>query len=195
MVFEKRNKIHLGFLCKLCELIKNKITNMKPPAHHIEIAKFLASKTTEKPKVIMFRDNQGERPIPIGYYGKGKKQLYSTIGAFDSPKQIPEGNFEFCAFGDLDWLPNAIVTSIYWLANRSCDEWPLICEDAVKQNVRSTYRHMAFVPSDFSIKVSTDQKIQWLLGIPITDYDITIGYEECLERVKSKYPNWFFNKD
>lgn len=168
---------------------------MNPPAHHIEVAKFLASKTEGKPKVLIFRDNQDERPIPIGFYGEGKKKLYSTIGAFDSPKQIPEGNFEFTAVGELDWLPNAIATSIYWLANRSFEEWPLVCEDAVKQNVRSTYRHMAFVPSDFSLSVSTGQNIQWLLGIPITDNDISISYEECLERVKSIYPDWFFTKD
>lgn len=169
-------------------------TNMKPPAHHIEVAKFLASKSKGKPKVLMFRDNQGERPIPIGFYGKGKKKLYSTIGAFDSPKQLPRGNFEFAAFGDLDWLPNAIVSSIYWLTNRSFDEWPLVCEDAVKQNVRSTYRHMAFIPADFVLKVSTNQSIRWLLGIPITDNDISISLKECVKRVEEIYPDWFFEK-
>jgi hypothetical protein len=70
----------------------------------------------------------------------------------------------------------------------------LVCEDAVKRNAKSTYRHMAFVPSDYKLKVSTGQHIQWLLGIPITDYDISISFEECLERAKSIYPDWFFIK-
>ena len=107
-----------------------------PPKHHKEIAKFLAEKTDGQPSVHEYRDDNGRRPLPVGCFGL----LYSTIGACDTPQNIPSGCFEFVAFGKSKWLPNAVVSSIYWLKGRTISEWPVVCEDAVKQNVKSKYR-------------------------------------------------------
>ena len=66
--------------------------------------------------------------------------------------QLPTGNFELAAYGTNKWLPNAVVSSIYWLRERACSDWPLICEDVVKDNAKSSYRYMAYVPSPFTLQ-------------------------------------------
>jgi len=166
---------------------------LAPPEHHKEIASFLKSKIGGEAKVTAFRNNNGTNPIPIGEFGSSRKKFFSTIGAFDMHLKLPSGNFEFASYGDLEWLPNVLASSIYWLKERSCREWPLVCEDVVKQNAKSTYRHMAFMPSSFSLKVSTDQEIRWLLGVPIADREISISASEVYKKVHHIYPDWLFH--
>lgn len=162
-----------------------------PPNHHKEIAKFLAEQIDGQPSVHEYRDDNGNRPLPVGCFGG---RFYSTIGSCDTPQNIPPGCFEFAAFGKNQWLPNAIVSSIYWLKGRAIPEWPLVCEDAVKQNVKSKYRHMAFVPSPLKLPLSTGQSIQWLLGVPITDSEVGASKETIEQKVKDLYPGWLFNE-
>jgi len=158
-----------------------------PPDHHKEIAKFLKDKADGNASVAAYRDNNGERPIPIGQFGK---TFYSTIGAFDMSLQLPAGSFEFAASGPQAWLANAVASSIYWLSERTCTAWPLVCEDVVKHNIESTYRHMIYVPSRFGFSISTGQKVHWLLGVPITDDELQITAEEALSRSKKIHPAW-----
>jgi hypothetical protein len=162
-----------------------------PPNHHKEIARFLAENTEGNPSVHEYRDNEGNRPIPVGCFGGS---LFSTIGGCDTSHNIPSGCFEFAAFGKSDWLPNAVVSSIYWLKGRAFSHWPLVCEDAVKQNTKSKYRHMAFIPSSSSLAISTGQKVQWLLGVPITDSEIGANLETIKQKAKEIYPRWLFNE-
>lgn len=161
-----------------------------PPDHHKEVANFLREQTEGNPSVSVYRDNSNSRPIPIGQFGK---DFFSTIGAFDMELCLPPGNFEFAASGINVWLPNSVASSIYWLGERECSDWPLVCEDVVKDNAKSTYRHMAYVPSPFSHRLSTGQVIKWLLGVPITDSDICITEQAVLERAQQKYPRWLFS--
>lgn len=149
-----------------------------PPSHHKELANFLRETIKGDPSVSVYRDNNDSRPIPIGQFGK---EFFSTIGAFDMELQLPQGNYEFAAIGKNQWLPNAVASSIYWLNERECNDWPLVCEDTVKDNAKSTFRHMAYVPSPFSLKLSNGQIIQWLLGVPVTDNDIGITEQAVLE--------------
>ena len=108
------------------------------PEHHKLIAKYLATKFGGAPKAHMYRDDFGNRPISIGAFGPATKRFYSTIGMCDECLRIPAGRFEFAALGKHQWLPNAVVTSVYWLRNRTFNSWPLVCEDAVKQNAKSS---------------------------------------------------------
>ena len=167
---------------------------MAPPAHHKEVANFLREKINGDVKVTAYRDNNDANPIPIGEFGSGNNRLYSTIGAFDMHLNLPTGNFEFASYGELEWLPNVIASSIYWLTERSLNEWPLVCEDVVKNNAKSTYRHMAYIPSTFTLHISTGQKVHWLLGVPITDNEINISTSELLEKAQSIYPEWLFHE-
>ena len=105
-----------------------------PPNHHKEVANFLREKIEGRASVIEYRDDNDSRPIPIGQFGN---DFHSTIGAFDMALNLPSGNFEFAAAGNNEWLPNSVVTSIYWLSEREWYRWPLVCEDAVKNNARS----------------------------------------------------------
>ena len=168
---------------------------LAPPEHHKEIARFLGRKVDGDAKVTVYRDNRSANPVPIGEFGTGKTKLFSTIGAFDMPLKLPAGNYEFAAYGSLDWLPNAIASSIYWLRERAFSEWPLVCEDAVKQNVKSTYRHMAYVPSVFSLQISTGQEVRWLLGVPITEKELSTPAAKLLEKAESVYPEWLFHEN
>ncbi|WP_444910223.1 hypothetical protein [Microbulbifer sp. TRSA005] len=160
------------------------------PNHHKEIAVFLKERLQGSASVTAFRDNHGSRPIPIGQFGGS---FFSTIGAFDMQLKLPNGNFELAASGTPEWLPNAVASSIYWLTGRECSEWPLVCEDVVRDNTRSTYRHMAYVPSIFGLTVSSGQTIQWLLGVPLVDRDIGITASQVLERAQKLYPDWLFS--
>lgn len=163
-----------------------------PPNHHKEIAQFLAEQTEGKPSVHEYKDNDGKRPIPVGCFGG---TLFSTIGVSDLSHNLPSGRFEFAAFGNSDWLPNSVVTSIYWLKGRSISNWPLVCEDAVKQNVKSNNRHMAFVPSPYKLALSTGQNVQWLLGVPIPDSEIGASLDQIEQKAKDLYPRWLFNEN
>jgi len=165
---------------------------LTPPKHHKELAKFLHAQAGGDAKITIFRDNNDAHPIPIGQFGSGKKRLYSTIGAFELNLRLPDGNFEFAACGDIKWLPNVLASSIYWMDKRSFDAWPLVCEDVVKHNARSAYRHMAYVPSVHAVSVSTKQEIRWLLGVPISDKEIGLSFEEVLAKARSAYPEWLF---
>jgi hypothetical protein len=104
-----------------------KENTLAAPKHHKEVATYLRDIFGGSAKVTAFRDNQGERPIPIGEFGSGKVRFYSTIGAFDMGLRLPDGSFELAAIGELAWLPNAVASSIYWLSERIGSEWPLIC--------------------------------------------------------------------
>lgn len=168
---------------------------MAPSEHHKEVAIFLKNEFDGEAKMTAYRDNKGSNPIPIGEFGSSKHKLFSTIGAFDMSLKLPPGNYEFASYGNLEWLPNVLASSIYWLKERSCSEWPLVCEDVVKHNAKSTYRHMAFIPSAFSLKVSNGQIMQWLLGVPITDEEISITVSQVLEKAKSVYPEWLFHEN
>lgn len=163
---------------------------LTPPAHHKEVARFLASQVGGAVRVTAFRDNSDARPIPIGEFGAGSKRLCSTIGAFDLRLRLPDGDFEFAAYGGLKWLPNALTSSVYWLDERTVSEWPLVCEDVVRHNARSRYRHMAYVPSARSLRVSTGQEIRWLLGVPISDREIGVSLKDVLDKARRIYPGW-----
>jgi hypothetical protein len=152
---------------------------MTVPEHHKQIANHLKSIFNGSPEVSAYRDNNGRRPIPIGSFGNEKEKFFSAIGMCDEKFGLPKGRFEFSTFGSLKWLPNALTTSIYWLRGREFDAWPLVCEDVVKQNARSTYRHMLYVPSRMVLKLLNDLEIQWLIGIPIRDSEISLNLE-CL---------------
>jgi len=165
------------------------------PKHHKEIANFLKNKIGGDAKVVAYRDNNNANPVPVGLFGSGKHRFISTIGALDRQLDLPTGHFEFASYGGYDWLPNVVASSIYWLKDRTISEWPLVCEDVVKDNTKSTYRHMAYVPSVFSLLLSTEQEVKWLLGVPITDSDITISASELYERAHHIYPEWLFHAD
>lgn len=160
-----------------------------PPKHHKELASFLRDNFSGDCSVVAYRDNNGNRPIPIGKFGE---DFYSSIGAFDMGLCLPAGNYEFATCGRNKWLPNSLASSIYWLSERNCNGWPLVCEEVVRDNARSAYRHMAYVPSPFGLTLSTGQIVKWLMGIPVTDIDINISEHAALERAKKLYPEWLF---
>ena len=157
--------------------------------HHKELAKHLRS-LTDSATVSAYRDDNGMRAIDVGTFETQGKFLYSTFGVCDKTLSIPSGCFEFAAFGTLPWLPNAIVSSVYWLEGRSFESWPLVCEDVVRPNAQSTYRHMAYSPSTMSHVLSSGQTIQWLLGLPITDNEISITHDQLLSCIGDTYPKW-----
>lgn len=162
-----------------------------PPNHHKEIARFLAEKNKGCPSIHEYRDDNGNRPLLVGCFGGS---FFSSIGECDAKHSIPPGCFEFAAFGKSNWLPNAVVTSIYWLRDRTFSDWPLICEDAVRKNAKNNYRHMAFVPSAFKLTLSTGQTVQWLLGVPVTDSEISANKEVIEQKAKEIFPEWLFNE-
>ena len=161
------------------------------PNHHKEIARFLKEQISGQPKIHEYRDDNGHRPVDVGCFGGS---FFSTIGACDTTQNIPSGCFEFAASGNSKWLPNAIVSSIYWLKSRTFSQWPLVCEDAVKQNVKSKYRHMAYIPSPFTLALSSGQNLQWLLGVPVTDLEINLSAGAVEQKARKLYPQWLFNE-
>lgn len=164
------------------------------PQHHKDIVRHLCTKFPPPAQVLVYRDNQNKCPIPIAHYGATGNRFYSTVGICDTPLRIPPGRFEFAACGKLVWLPNALVGSIYWLWDRREKEWPLVCEDVVKHNAKSTYRHMAYVPSEYSFLPSAKGAVRWLLGVPITDSEISLDFDAVTAKVVKAYPKWLTNK-
>lgn len=164
---------------------------MHVPEHHKEIVKYLRERTSEGAKVFEYHDDHGKRRIHVASFGKKADKLISTVGACDKSYGNPPAHYEFAAFGSTEWLPNALVSSVYWLASRSIDEWPLVCEDVVRQNVRSPYRHMAYLPSAAAFQPpSANFSIRWLLGVPIRDSEISWDIEALNERARNIYPSW-----
>jgi hypothetical protein len=165
------------------------------PQHHKDIYAHMLERFGKPSLVYDYFDNAGKNMIPIGFFGRGKTRIYSTIGICDKKLSIPKGHFEFAACGSLAWLPNAISSSIYYLKGRMVRRWPMICEDAVKHNVRSTYRHMVFVPSTYSHGFKASRatiKVRWLLGMPITDNELQLTQAEATEKARAVYPEWLF---
>lgn len=163
---------------------------MSIPDHHKKIAKHLLERFGEPADIHMYRDNQGKRPIPVGAFGAKKSKFYSTIGVSDEALAFPDGQFEFATIGEPKWLPNALTTSVYWVRERKPGKWPLICEDVVKQNIKSTYRHMIYIPSPNPLNIDSDRKVNWLLGLPIFDSQLQMTMEEAVSMVGEKFPNW-----
>ena len=52
---------------------------------------------------------------------------------------------------------------------------------------------MAYIPSVYSLKLSTEEEVQWLLGVPITDKEIGATSNEIAEKARSIYPEWLFH--
>jgi hypothetical protein len=161
------------------------------PTHHKEIARHLQERFSGRAQTYVYRDDNGKRPVPIAQYGERDERFYSTIGVCDATLGIPSGRFEFAAVGNLPWLPNTLVSSVYWLRDRHLAEWPLVCEDVIRNNVRSTYRHMAYVPSKHSFLVSSGETVRWLLGVPIKDSEIGLDIAMAMSKIDAVYPRWF----
>ena len=168
---------------------------MDIPEHHRQIAKYVAGQFAGKPKVGVYHDDHGKRAVPIGEHGPATHRFYTTIGMCDEEFGLPEGVYEFATVGALAWLPDAIVSSVHWLKGRSFEEWPLVCEDAVRQNVKSTYWHMAYVPSPFTLQLGDGRRVRWLLGTPITDAQRGLGVGELEGTVREAFPAWLFQAD
>jgi len=165
---------------------------MAIPEHHKELARFLKGRFQGSPIVTAYHDDSGTRTVPIGAFESGSSTFYSTIGVCDRTLRLPVGSCEFAVLGSLPWLPNAIASSLFWLEERSAESWPLVCEDTVRPNAKSTYRHMAYAPSSFAYTLTAGREVRWLLGIPITDTDISLGESEFRQRAQALYPSWLF---
>jgi hypothetical protein len=165
------------------------------PAHHKEIARHLQERFVGRTEICVYRDDDGKRPVPIAQCGAKNERFYSTIGLCDTGLGIPPGQFEFATLGKLPWLPNALVSSVYWLRDRQVTEWPLVCEDVVRINYKSKYRHMAYIPSSYSFLVSSGAHVQWLLGVPITDSEIDLDMITAKSKVDAVYPEWLHGEN
>jgi hypothetical protein len=164
-----------------------------PPIHHKELVQFLKGKCEGAVSVHLYWDEYETRSIPIAAIESSKETLYSTLGVCDKKLAAPTGHYEFASIGNLPWLPNVLASSLFWFEERSCEDWPLICEDVVKLNARSTYRHMMFVPSEYAFVSSAGFSIRWLLGIPVKDSELQFSAIEAYSRAKESYPEWLFN--
>jgi hypothetical protein len=69
----------------------------------------------------------------------------------------------------------------------------MVCENVVRDNAKSTYRHMVYIPSNHFVTVSNGDPVTWLLGFPITDADIGLLLAEARQRAEAIYPKWVFN--
>lgn len=165
---------------------------MKPKQTHREIAKKLLERIGGEPKVVIYDDASGGNRVAIGEYGKKNCRVYSTIGLFEKKSGIPSGSFEFALAGPQEWLPLTVVTTLIWLKRRTIREWPLVCEDVIRPNAGSTYRHIAYIPSDFELTLSTGKRVRWLIGVPVTDKDISITESDVKKRCRKVFPDLFF---
>ncbi len=166
---------------------------MSIAAHHKEIAKHLRKQFGEPASVANYRDDYGQRSIAIGAFGPAKSRFYSTIGICDRSFGIPSGRFEFAAAGALDWLPNALASSVYWLDDRHVEEWPLVCEDVVMAKVKRTYRHMGYFPSIYQYAVPEGAPVQWLLGVPLKDSEVGLSAAGIMRKIADVYPGWLWD--
>jgi hypothetical protein len=166
-----------------------------PPATHKLLVAHLRDRVGGQFKVVAYRDNDGKQPIPVGTFGEGSSCLHSTIGMFDQSLSVPSGAYELAAAGSQTWLPNALASSIYWLKGRRIEAWPLVCEDVIRHNARSRFRHMAYVPSSYALEVEPGLFVRWLLGIPISDEDIGVSNAEVSVRTALVYPAWLVSSD
>lgn len=163
---------------------------MKPAEHHKEMVSHLRTRAAGHFSAAVYRDDHGHRPVMVAEFGPERSRLYSTVGVCDRRLALPSGRYEFAACGQASWLPNALVSSVYWLSERSVENWPLVCEDVVRHNARSPYRHMAYVPSRARVEVSGGAPIALLLGVPIKDKEITLTLEDATERTMALFPSW-----
>ena len=164
------------------------------PEHHKNLAKHLRERFGEPASIVVYRDEHGTSPVPIGHFGPPKNCFFSTIGICDMLLGVPKGQYELAASGHLTWLPNAIASSIYWLRDRECQDWPLVCEDVVKHNATSTYRHLGYVPSVYTYQAPLGPAVKWLLGVPLRDSEISLDLKECIQKARRRYPSWFFEE-
>lgn len=167
---------------------------LQPPPSHKALAAYLRDRLGGPASVSIYRDNQGRGPTPIGSFGAAGRRFHSTIGVFERQLPVPPGIYELAACGSPIWLPNALASSLYWLKARRADTWPLVCEDVVKDNASSVYRHMAYVPSDNCFELSPGLQIRWLLGLPIRDDEVALSLESACERANAAYPDWLATK-
>lgn len=167
---------------------------MSIPIHHKEIVKYFREFAPGHFRAINYGDNSGRRTVMVAEFGKESSPLFSTVGLCDESLPIPVKQVELAAIGKHSWLPNALASSAFWLADRNVESWPLVCEDVVMDNAKSTYRHMAYVPSNHCYVASEVGQISWLLGFPITDTDVGLQLPEALKRAKSIYPQWLSNE-
>src|SRR5690606_20518774 len=144
---------------------------MSPPATHKRLAGHLRDRVGADASVVVYRDDYGKRPVVVGTFGADARRLHSTIGIFEETLPVPPGTYELAAFGSDAWLPNALASSIYWLKGRETEAWPLVCENVVRQNARSRFRHMAYAPSRYAHELAPGVVVRWLLGVPISDKD------------------------
>jgi hypothetical protein len=168
---------------------------MSPPVTHKLLAGHLRDRVGGDASVVVYRDNDGKRPIAVGTFGAGAQRLHSTIGIFEQTLPVPSGAYELAAFGPEPWLPNTLASSVYWLKGRDTDAWPLVCEDVVSQNTRSRFRHMAYTPSHYAHELAVGVVVRWLLGVPISDKDIGISRVELNVRATKVYPSWLVHSD
>lgn len=159
--------------------------------HHRELAQYLRDRFDGHATVSAYRDNQDLRPVPIGTFGAGPARFYSTIGLCDRTFAGISGQ-ELATCGVHDWLPNALASAVYWLQDRGTGRRPIVCEDVVRHNARSAYRHLGFVSASFSYTAPSGPRIGWLLGVPLENSLIGVTEEELLAEAKLAYPAWFF---
>lgn len=160
--------------------------------HHRELAQFLRERFDGHATVSAYRDDQDSRPVPIGTFGAGPARFYSTIGMCDRTFAVGSG-YELATFGIHDWLPNALASSVYWLEDRSTGRRPLVCEDVVRHNARSAYRHLGFVPATFVYGAPSGPQIRWLLGVPIKESVVDVTEAALLAEAKQAFPAWLFS--
>jgi len=166
-----------------------------PPETYKQLVSHLRERIGGEWSVVAYGDNQERRRTLVGAFGSGKNRFYSTVGVFEKRLPIPQGSFELAAFGNQAWLPNSLASSLYWLEGRNIDAWPLVCEDVVRHNAASRYRHIAYVPSSYKLELAPSQSIQWLLGVPLSDKEIGLTSEEVGARATKIYPNWLAKSD
>ncbi len=168
---------------------------MSLPQHHKELVSHIKTMVPGHISAANYRDDHGKRPVMICEFGPKISRFYTTIGVCDASLSLPPGRFELATIGKLPWLPNALVSSVYWLKKRKVDEWPLVCEDVVRPNSRSTYRHMAYIPASYCHEVTSGPPVSWLLGVPVTDLEIGLSFSEAVARVAAVFPAWLIKSE
>jgi hypothetical protein len=160
--------------------------------HHKELVKQLDAKLDGLVSVFEFHDNAGQNGIPIATFRHGKQHLHLTVGLSDTECGAPPGHYEMALAGHLAWMPNALASSRFWLGKHPQTAWPVVCEDVVRDNAKSVYRHVGFVPSKRALRIKTapdlSLKRRVMLGIPLRDKEISLTRAELYERASALYP-------